>query len=164
MQRARLFGRAVGWSWPAVLQDVVLAPPQRPEFLASLAVGETVILLPSPPPLPLPLGGVSIWMERGVSKMTVSPTARPASPRQGHPQPLPMLPYYESAAAPRGPALRCVLVCTHKTFTKGRSAVARMKMDLPFHNRLAFTGEVFSSLLAAPPSPNWVLPTGMGRR
>ena len=34
-------------------------------------------------------------------------------------------------------------LCTHKTFTKGRSIlVARLKMDLPFHNRLAFTGEV----------------------
>ena len=42
------------------------------------------------------------------------------------------------------PALRCALVCTHLfVHTKhsekaGPFAVARLKMDLPFHNRLAY--------------------------
>ena len=36
----------------------------------------------------------------------------------------------------RGPTLRCVLVCTRKTFAKGRFIFShRLKMDLPFHNR-----------------------------
>ena len=43
----------------------------------------------------------------------------------------------------RGPALRCVLVCAHETFTihsqkAGPFSVARLKMGLPFHNRLAY--------------------------
>ena len=41
---------------------------------------------------------------------------------------------------PRGPALRCVLVCTHETFTKaGPFSVARLKMGLAFHDRLAYS-------------------------
>ena len=46
----------------------------RPVIEPALAVGEAVILLHPH----LPSVGVSIWMERGVSKMTVSPTATPA--------------------------------------------------------------------------------------
>ena len=50
----------------------------------------------------------------------------------------------EICAAGEGRQLRCVLVCTHSTFTKtaGTFSVARLKMDLPFRNRLAFTGDV----------------------
>ena len=48
---------------------------------ARAAVGETVILLHRP----FPLVGVSTWMERGVSTITVSPTARFESRRAGAP-------------------------------------------------------------------------------
>ena len=42
-------------------------------------------------------------------------------------------------AAVRGPALRCVLVCTHKTLKKAKPfSVARPKMDLPFRSHLAY--------------------------
>ena len=44
---------------------------------AWLAVAETVILLHPP----LPLVGVTIWMKRGCSKMTVSPTVRRGTAR-----------------------------------------------------------------------------------
>ena len=39
----------------------------------------------------------------------------------------------------RGPALRCVYTNIHKK--AGPFSAARLKMDLPFHKRLAFTGE-----------------------
>ena len=40
----------------------------------------------------------------------------------------------------RGPALRCLLLCTQETFTKGQvhCSVARLEMNLPFYNRLAY--------------------------
>ena len=39
----------------------------------------------------------------------------------------------------RGPALRCVLVCTHEHSQKaGPFSVERLKMDLPFYNRLVY--------------------------
>ena len=61
--------------------------------------------------------------------MTVAPTARLRAARAAIEANLDQV---------RGPALRCALVCTHKPSPKGRSiSVARLKMDLPFHNRLA---------------------------
>ena len=46
-------------------------------------------------------------------------------------------------------------LCTHKTLHKkaGPFSVARLKMDLPFHNRLAFTGEVPALLVRPRPAP-----------
>ena len=72
--------------------------------------------------------------------------------RQGH------LPAYRNHASlqpaeqlwqseARGPALRCVH--TKQSQKAGPFSVARLKMDLPFHNRLAFTGGV-PALLSRP--------------
>ena len=50
-----------------------------------------------------------------------------------------------------GPALRCALVCAHKTFTKGRSlSVARLNrtcLSIIVSRTTAFTGEVSALLL-----------------
>ena len=45
-----------------------------------------------------------------------------------------------AAGVVRGPALRCGYLCAHTTRSQkaGPFSVARLKMDLPLHNRLAF--------------------------
>ena len=53
-------------------------------------------------------------------------TLPPQRQRQGHP----------GMAAPRGPALRCAH--TKHSQKAGPISVARLKMDLPFHTRLAY--------------------------
>ena len=126
--------------------------PARPLARAAPAVGVTATLLHPD----VPLSGVSMWMERGCQQMTVLPTVRPSRyhlPRTGRWCVRLFFDFPSGGAFAKRVShfAVCLFVHTQQSQQAGPFSVARLNMDLPFHDRLAYSRVHRKSASPLPP-------------